>query len=68
MLNKDERDGKLEQAKGRVKQAVGDLTGDTHLRNEGKADEAKGKVREAVGHARHAIGDAVKNAGKAIKR
>ena len=26
MWNKNERDGKIDQAKGRVKQAVGDLT------------------------------------------
>lgn len=68
MLNKDERDGKIDQAKGRVKQAVGDLTGDKRLRTEGKVDEAKGKVQETVGNVRHAVGDAVKDAGKAITR
>jgi uncharacterized protein YjbJ (UPF0337 family) len=68
MLNKDERDGKIGQAKGRVKQAVGDLTGNKHLRTEGLADEAKGKVQEAAGKVRHAIGDAVTEIGKAVKR
>ena len=39
-------DSNTDQTKGRVKQAVGDLTGDKDLRREGKADEAAGKVKE----------------------
>ena len=49
MWNKNERDGKIDQAKGRVKQAVGDLTADEDLKAEGQVDEAGGKVEEAVG-------------------
>ncbi len=49
MWNKNERDGKIDQAKGRAKQAVGDLTGDEKLKAEGEMDEAGGKVEEAVG-------------------
>jgi uncharacterized protein YjbJ (UPF0337 family) len=37
-----------DQAKGRVKQAVGDLTGDDKLKSEGKADEAAGKAKGFV--------------------
>jgi len=68
MLNKDERNGKFEQAKGRVKQAVGDLTGDKHLRTEGLVDEAKGKFQEAKGNVRHAVADTVDKVAKAVKR
>ena len=68
MLNKDERDGKFEQVKGRVKQAVGDLTGNKHLRTEGRVDEAKGKVQETAGHVRHAVADAVEKVAKAVKQ
>ena len=39
-----------DQAKGRIKQAVGDLTDDRDLKREGKADEAAGKAKEAVGN------------------
>jgi uncharacterized protein YjbJ (UPF0337 family) len=39
-------DNDLDQAKGRVKQAVGDLTDDKDLKKEGKADENAGKVKE----------------------
>lgn len=37
-----------DDAKGRVKEAAGDLTGDKDLKNEGKVDQAVGKVREGV--------------------
>lgn len=35
-----------DQAKGRVKEAAGDLTGNDDLKNEGKADQAAGNVKE----------------------
>jgi uncharacterized protein YjbJ (UPF0337 family) len=37
-----------DDAKGRIKEATGDLTGDRDLKNEGKVDQAVGKVREGV--------------------
>lgn len=37
-----------DQAKGRVKQAVGDLTNDDQLKAEGKADQAAGDVKKIV--------------------
>ena len=40
--------GKSDEAKGRVKEAVGVLTGDKKLQREGKADQAAGKVKKAV--------------------
>ncbi|MGI8921254.1 MAG: CsbD family protein [Solirubrobacteraceae bacterium] len=36
------------KAKGRVKEAAGALTGDRHLKNEGRADQAKSSVKNAV--------------------
>ncbi len=41
-------DNDLDQAKGRVKQAAGDLTDDKDLKREGKADKASGKIKDAV--------------------
>jgi uncharacterized protein YjbJ (UPF0337 family) len=38
----------LDQAKGRVKQAAGDLTDDDRLKREGKADELGGTVKGIV--------------------
>jgi uncharacterized protein YjbJ (UPF0337 family) len=41
-------DGKMDEAKGRIKEAGGDLTGDRDLKNEGKVDRATGSVKDAV--------------------
>lgn len=37
-----------DKAKGRVKEAAGALTGNTRLKNEGRADHAKGSAKNAV--------------------
>ena len=47
-----------DEAKGRVKEAAGDLTGNDKLKREGKADRAEGKVHDVVDKA----GDKVKDA------
>ena len=39
-------DGNVEQTKGKIKQAVGDLTDNDDLEKEGKADERAGKAKE----------------------
>lgn len=41
-------DNDLDQAKGRIKQAAGDLTGNKDLKKRGKADEAAGKAKEFI--------------------
>ena len=68
MKNNDELRGKMEQVKGRVKQATGDLTNDERLRNEGRGDEAVGNVREGVGKARRKVGEAIEDVGENLKR
>ena len=68
MWNKDERDGKAGQAKGRVKQAVGALIGNKKLETEGQADEAEGKVQAVVGEVRRKAGTVIEKAGKIIRR
>ncbi len=52
-------DGKLDKAKGRVKEAAGDLTDDQSLKNEGKVDKGSGKVKDAVGGTADKVKDAV---------
>lgn len=37
--------GSTDEAKGRIKQAAGDLTDDKDLKREGKVDEASGKTK-----------------------
>ena len=49
----------LDQAKGRVKQAAGDLTDNDSLKREGKADELGGKVKGLVDDLKDKANDAV---------
>ena len=42
---------KIDEAKGKAKQAAGDLSDDEELRREGKRDEAGAKVKEKVNDA-----------------
>lgn len=44
-------DGKTDDAKGRVKEAAGSLTGDDELKREGKRDQAAGTVKEKASDA-----------------
>jgi uncharacterized protein YjbJ (UPF0337 family) len=41
-------DKHIDEAKGRVKEAAGSLTGDKDLKNEGKVDQAKSSVKDTV--------------------
>ena len=68
MPNQDEVAGKAEQVKGKIKKAVGDVTDDPELQDEGVADQASGEVREGFGTAKRKVGEAVKDLGDAIKR
>jgi uncharacterized protein YjbJ (UPF0337 family) len=49
----------MDDAKGRVKEAAGDLTDDKDLKREGKVDQAAGKAKEAVGDAADKVKDTV---------
>ena len=48
-MDKDRIKGSAQQAKGKVKEVAGKITGDAKLEGEGKADKAAGKIRNAVG-------------------
>ncbi len=52
-------DGALDKAKGHVKEAAGDLSGDDSLKNEGKVDRATGSVKDKVGDAADKVKDTV---------
>lgn len=53
-------DGDVDTAKGRLKQAAGDLTGNDDLHREGKVDEATGTLKEKVGDAADKVKDALR--------
>ena len=52
-------DGAIDNAKGNLKEAAGDLTGDKDLENEGKVDQAAGSVKDKVGDAADKAKDVV---------
>ena len=47
--------GKIDEAKGRIKEAAGDLTDDDSLKAEGKVDQAAGKLKEGVDKVKDAV-------------
>ncbi len=49
-----------DDAKGRLKEAAGDISGDDGLKREGKVDKATGKAKEAVENAADKVKDALK--------
>lgn len=51
--------GEADQAKGRIKQAAGDLTGDEELEREGETDEAAGKVKDKVDDVKDKVNDGI---------
>lgn len=48
-------DKNVDEAKGRVKKAVGELTGNDELKREGTIDKASAKVKDAVDHVKDAL-------------
>ena len=55
MIDKDRIKGSAEQAKGKVKEWAGKVTGDKKTEAEGKADQMKGKVQNAFGGIKDAV-------------
>ena len=49
-----------DDAKGRVKEAAGSLTGDNDLKRRGKVDRAGGKAKEGVEKATDKVKDTLK--------
>lgn len=48
-----------DRAKGRIKEAAGDLTGDRDLQREGKADRVGGEIKEKASNVVESVKDAV---------
>jgi uncharacterized protein YjbJ (UPF0337 family) len=48
-MDKDRVEGIAEQAKGKIKEKVGKVTGDTKTEAEGSSDQAEGRTKNTVG-------------------
>lgn len=64
--NRDEVEGKWDQAKGKTKETIGRAIDDEELEAEGGADRVKGNVKEGIGTARRKVGEAIEDVGDAI--
>jgi uncharacterized protein YjbJ (UPF0337 family) len=54
-MDKDRIQGSAEQAKGKIKEVAGKVTGDAKLEGEGKAEKTAGKIQNAVGGLKDAV-------------
>jgi uncharacterized protein YjbJ (UPF0337 family) len=66
--NRDELEGKFDQAKGKAKETVGRAVNDRDLQDEGNVDRAGGKVQEGFGTARRKVGEAIEDIGESIRK
>ena len=46
----DKREGAMDKAKGRLKEATGALSGDSVKKSEGRSDQRRGTLKEKKGH------------------
>jgi uncharacterized protein YjbJ (UPF0337 family) len=59
----DRTEGKWDETKGRVKEAVGDATDNDSMEREGEKDRMRGKGKQARGH----VKDAAEDVKEAVK-
>jgi uncharacterized protein YjbJ (UPF0337 family) len=58
-MDRDEIRGKVDKAKGYIKEEAGEAINDPELEAEGRGERAAGKLREGFGKAKRKIGEAV---------
>ena len=66
-MNRDEREGKSENLKGRVKEATGALLDDEKLQKEGADQRAAGELQKDVGELRRKAGEVLEELGEKLK-
>ena len=59
-MNKDQTTGRINEAKGKVKEVVGNLVGNKDLELKGKVQNTRGKAQATFGDAKEDIKDALK--------
>jgi uncharacterized protein YjbJ (UPF0337 family) len=58
-MNEDQVKGRINEMKGRVKEAIGIVAGDKKMENKGKVKSLKGKVQAGFGDAKEKIKKAI---------
>ena len=54
-MNKDQIRGRVEEAKGKIKEVTGKVVGNERLEAEGDAEQVAGKVQKAYGDAKNQV-------------
>ena len=57
-MNDQRIEGAWNDTKGKVKEGVGDLTGDQRLHDEGQVDQLQGKIQKGIGEVQDTLQDA----------
>ena len=57
MPDQDRIEGAARNIGGKIKEGVGNITGDEKLKAEGKADQVAGKVQNTIGGIKDAVND-----------
>ncbi len=60
-MNKDQVAGRVEEAKGKLKEVAGKVVGNEKLEGKGIADQAAGKVQKTYGDVKEKAKDAIKS-------
>lgn len=60
-MNKDQVEGRVDQAMGKVKEVAGKAVGNKRLQGEGKADQSKGKLQTVYGDTKEDAKDKAKD-------
>jgi uncharacterized protein YjbJ (UPF0337 family) len=67
-MGQQEVGGKVKKTKGKMKEAVGILSGNKKMEREGSFQRAEGAVQEGLGQARRKVGEVLTNLGKAVNK
>jgi uncharacterized protein YjbJ (UPF0337 family) len=65
--DRDRVEGTVEEVKGKVEQAWGDLSDDDRMKAEGLIDEAKGRAQQFLGDIKDKVDDIRDDADKATR-
>jgi uncharacterized protein YjbJ (UPF0337 family) len=61
-MNKDQVKGRVEQAKGSIKETTGKVVGNPNLQGEGAVDKAAGKAQANYGDVKEKVKNAIDKA------
>jgi uncharacterized protein YjbJ (UPF0337 family) len=63
-MNKDQVQGRVEEAKGAIKQKTGQVIGNPDLEDRGTVEKVGGKIQKTFGDVKEQVKDEVKDANR----